>query len=114
MTSIAAVAPKFPEPVGAEGPAWATQADEWGWVTVDDVWQRTVSRPFRWAKGGGFDVANTQAASADGTVTTPRPEIMVDLKDDTIDNAADARQFGQWLIEAAEIMEAAAIAEGAR
>src|SRR5665648_899840 len=83
--------PTFPEPVAAEVPAWATQADKWRWVTVDDVWQRTVSRPFRWAEGGGFDVVATQEASADETVTTPRPEIMVDLADDTINNAADGR-----------------------
>ena len=61
---------------------------------------------------GGFDVASIQEASADGTVTTPPPEVMVDLEGDTIDNAADARQLGQWLIEAAEVMEA--IEDGAR
>ena len=105
MTSIAAVAPTAPRPVGAEVPAWATQADEWEWVPVDDVWQRTVSRPFRWAEGGGFDVTATQAASADETATTPPPDIMVDLADGTINNAADARQLGQWLIEAADVLE---------
>jgi len=78
----------------------------WLWVTIDDVWQRVMKRPFHWADAGGFDIDVTQEVSADGTVTTPPPEIMVDLDHDTIDNAADARQFGQWLIEAAEIMEA--------
>jgi len=98
--------PKFPEPVDAPVPAWATRVYPWLWVTIDDVWQRVMKRPFHWADAGGFDIDVTQEVSADGTVTTPPPEIMVDLDHDTIDNAADARQFGQWLIEAAEIMEA--------
>ena len=97
--------PKFPAPTGVSAPSWATETSDWHWRANPDRWQRWVTRCFRLPKGGGFDLDQHEGAREDGTIERGEIVVSIEIHNDEIDNAADARQLGQWLIAAADELD---------
>jgi len=105
--------PKFAAPLN-ECPSWADRADEWTWLgAASNEWQHFASRSFGTGEARGVvTVDRFDHAHADGTIDLGDVGISVDVED--IEGAADARQIGQWLVEAGDLVDRINAAEGAR
>ncbi|RYV52051.1 hypothetical protein [Pengzhenrongella frigida] len=95
--------PTFAAPLD-ECPSWADRSDAWSWIAVDDVWQHFASHSFGTGEARGVvTVDRFDHAHADGTIDLGEVGISVDVED--IEGAADARQIGQWLVEAGDLVD---------